>query len=121
MGSDGALGMEVAGLHSAGTTMAGRSGTAQVHANGVKNSVDDAAGIAGHPLVRSALASLLDDHILDPAIKLPGLIAGGGEQVADLAGTGRNSDEEGARAIKTHVDAAETHATALTRRINNPG
>ncbi|HJQ03911.1 MAG TPA: hypothetical protein VJ872_00575 [Nocardioides sp.] len=120
MGSNGAVGMDVTGLHSAGTTMAGRSSTAQVHANGVKNGVDDAAGVAGHPLVKAALTALLDDHILDPAIKLPGLIGGGGEHVANLAATGRSSDEEGARDVKVHADAAEAHATTLNRSINNP-
>ncbi|GAB4001587.1 hypothetical protein [Nocardioides ultimimeridianus] len=121
MGSNGAVGMDVTGLHSAGTTMAGRSGTAQVHATGVKNSVHEAAGIAGHPLVKSALNTLLDDHILDPSGKLPALISGGGEHVANLAATGRNSDEEGARDVKAHVDATEAHATTLNRSINNPG
>lgn len=120
MGSDGAVGMEVTGLHTAGTTMAGRSSTAQTHADGVKNGVNDAAGVAGHPLVRAALTSLLDDHILDPAIKLPGLVGGGGEHVANLAATGRSSDEEGARDVKAHVDAAETSSTTLSRSINRP-
>lgn len=121
MGSNDAVGMDVTGLHSAGTTMAGRSDTAQVHANGVKTGVDDAAGVAGHPLVKAALTALLDDHILDPAIKLPGLVGGGGENVANLAATGRSSDEEGARDVKAHADATESHATTLNRSINNPG
>lgn len=120
MGSNGPLGMEVTGLHTAGSTMAGRSGDAHAHANGVKTGVDDAATAAGHPVVRAALSALLTDHILDPATKLPNLIGGGGESIANVAATGRSSDNEAARDVKTYADATDLHATTLTRQINTP-
>lgn len=115
---NGPVGMDVTGLHSAGTTMAGRSGDAQVHAGGLKTSLADAAGVVGHPLVKEALNNLLDQHVLDPATKLPAAIAAGGAGVANVAATGRNGDEQAARDLKANVDVTDGAATGLRRSIN---
>lgn len=119
MGIHGPIGMEVNELHSAGTSMAGRSGHAQTHANGLKTGVDDATGSVGHAVVKSALNSLLTDHILDPAIKLPGLVGGGGEGIANVAATGRDSDNEGGSSLAAPIaQMTDGGPDGLHRRIN---
>lgn len=119
MGDNGPIGIQVTALHSAGTSMAGRSTHAQTHATGLKTGVDDATGTVGHAVVKSALNSLLTDHILDPAIKLPGLVGAGGEGIANVAATGRDSDNDGATGLAAPIAQANGDGPAgFHRRIN---
>lgn len=119
MGTGAVTGMNVTGLHQAGTTVAGRSGDAGSHANTLRSGVENAAGVAGHPEVTAALNALVNDHLLDPVAKLPGLISFAGDGIANLAATGREQDNTGAQTIHAHVGQVQAAALDLSARINH--
>lgn len=105
MSTSGNIGLLVEDLFSAGTTMAGRSGTAGSNCNGIKHGVADAAGSAGHHLVRQGLKTLHDEHILGPACELPVMVESGGHQVGNVSSTTRDLDNEGAHALQATINS----------------
>lgn len=113
------IGMEVEPLYAHGRTIADRSAHGGKHSVGLIDSLEAAAGVLGHPEVRAALGRLTS-AVQDPAVKLPGLITAVGNGIGNTAATGRNSDEEGARVVRTHTDAVEGGALGLVHRINRP-
>ncbi|MEX0428609.1 hypothetical protein AB3X52_13340 [Nocardioides sp. DS6] len=118
MGKGAVTGMNVTGLHGTGTAVAGRSGDAGSHANTMRSGVESAAGVAGHPEVTAALNALVNDHLLDPVAKLPGLIAFAGDGIANLAATGRDEDNAGGQAVHAQAAGTDTAALGLSTRIN---
>lgn len=119
MGKGAVTGMNVTGLHQTGKTVAGRSGDAGSHANTMRSGMESAAGVAGHPDVTAALNALVNDHLLDPVAKLPGLISFAGDGITNLAATGREEDNTGGQTVHAQATGTDTAALGLSARINH--
>lgn len=111
--------MDVDGVAGEGRGIAGRAGDAGVHGKGLVSGLEATLGLVGHPDVRAALASFTDE-VREPALALHGLVSAVGDSISNVAGVGRESDNEGARDVRLHTDAVETVAGALRRDVNAP-
>jgi hypothetical protein len=118
MGSgSGAIGVEVSGLHGTGTTISGRSSAADAAAKGLKEGLDSAGGSIGHFAVKSAVTAFVANDIVEPANKLPVQLTDGGHNVSNVASTARNSDNEGAAALRAPISDASTFNARINRQV----
>ena len=93
------LGMNVGGLHKAGTTISGRKGDAASSAKGLRDGLDAAGAALGHGRVKNAAKTFFDNYILDNANKLPTQVEAAGNATSNVASTGRSADEDAGRSM----------------------
>lgn len=118
MGASGDVaGVEVGQLHKVGTTVSGRSDTGQSAAKGLKEGLDSASSGLGHPIVGTALTSFVNDHVLDDSGKLGNLLTDGGHNVANVASTARNSDEEGGANLAAPIAESSEVGDRINRQV----
>lgn len=118
MGSTGMIGIDVETVYGAGGVIASRSAHGGHHGRGLLHSLESATAVAGGVPDLAAELRNVQSEVLDPAVKLPGLITATGHGVAKTAATARTGDVEGARDLNVHVVAVESAATSLNRSIN---
>ena len=110
-------GVEVGQLYRVGTTMSGRSDSGNAAAKGLKEGLDSASGLLGHPKVGQALTGYVTDHVLDDSAKLGNLLTNGGHNVSNVASTARGSDEAGASNLSTPIAGASEVGNRINRQI----
>ena len=115
---NGFVELDVDSVYTAGGGVTDRSTQAGSHARGLVGHIEAAHSLVGHPEVRSALSELTAG-VRDPAAKLPGLITAIGHGVSATAAVARDSDIEGARAVR-QATAPLTHLTTKVQRSINP-
>jgi len=108
------VGVDVEGLHSTGTRMAGRGGAANTACSGIKSGFGELEGTVTHARIRSALTTYFDSFLLDGSTQLPTLVQDGGSNVAHVAVTARDSDNDAAQDVRT----AATQTQGVGARIN---
>lgn len=116
-GSSDVTGVEVGQLHQVGKTVSGRSATGRAAAKGLKEGLDSATGLLGHPIVSAALTGFVSDHVLDPSNKFANLLEDGGNNVANVASTARSSDESAAANLQTPVSGTSSINDRINRQI----
>jgi hypothetical protein len=108
------FGMDADGLHGTGKNISGRSTGGASAARGLKNGLDSATGKVGHVSVRNALATFVTERVLDQANRLPVQLESGGHNVADVAATARDADNEKAADLARPI----SHSSGIGDRIN---
>jgi len=117
MGSSDVTGVEVGQLYKVGTTVSGRAESGRAAAKGLKEGLDSAKGVMGHPIVGAALGGYVTDHVLDPSGKLGNLLTDGGRNVSNVASTARGSDEQAAADLKAPVSGTSDVGNRINRQI----
>ncbi|MFI5429963.1 hypothetical protein [Aeromicrobium sp. UC242_57] len=116
-GSGDVTGVEVGQLHQVGKTVSGRSASGRAAAKGLKEGLDSATGLLGHPIVGAALTGFVSDHVLDPSNKFDNLLEDGGNNVANVASTARASDENAGSNLQTPVAGASDISSRINRQV----
>lgn len=118
MGTGDVTGIEVDGLHGTGRKVAGRSSGGQAAANGLKQGLDAASGSVGHGRIKSALTTYVTNHVIDDSNLVGHHLTAGGDNISNVASTGRSSDEENAHSLAAEVNLNSDASSDLNNRIN---
>ncbi|MGJ9414328.1 hypothetical protein ACHAAC_16620 [Aeromicrobium sp. CF4.19] len=108
------VGANVDGLHKTGGKIAGRSSGGSTAGKNLGSNLDSSATAIGHGRIKSALTAFVTNGVIDKGNLLGTQVTAAGNNVANVAATVRNEDNEGARTV--HTSAAQD--TSIADRIN---